>query len=66
MNQPNVQGLNQLMQMSNPINAIQNMPNGQMVLDMVKGKDPREVFMDECSKRGLDPNLIINQLQSIR
>lgn len=65
MNNQSVQGLKQVMQMQNPINAIQKMPNGNMVLDMVKGKDPREVFMDECSKRGVDPNLIINQLQGL-
>lgn len=50
------------MQMSNPINAIQSMPNGQAVLDMVQGKDPKQVFYDECARRGIDPNLIINQL----
>lgn len=55
-----------MMKSSNPLNVIQNMPNGSSVLQLIQGKDPKMVFYEECEKRGVDPNLIINQLQNIK
>lgn len=49
--------------MSNPTEAIKNLPNGQAVLDMVRGKDPEQVFYDECKRRNIDPNTILSQLK---
>lgn len=30
-----------------------------VVMDMVKGKDPKQVFYDECRKRNADPDRIL-------
>ena len=48
---------------NNPLDMIRNMPNGNAVLDMVRGKNPKDVFYAECQRRGVDPNTILNQMK---
>lgn len=43
--------------------AIQSNPQLKEVMDMCKGKDPKDVFFAECQKRGIDPDQILNQLR---
>lgn len=50
-------------QPNNPLQMIRNMPNGNAVLDMVKGKDPKQVFYDECKRKGVDPESILQQMR---
>lgn len=53
--------------MSNPQQAIMQMaqqnPQLNSVMQMLNGRNPKDVFMEECQKRGIDPNTIINQLK---
>jgi hypothetical protein len=71
INQQAIQGIKRLMgmvqAMNNPQQAImqmaQNNPQINAIMQMVSGKNPKDVFMDECQKRGIDPNTIINQLR---
>ena len=53
--------------MSNPQQAIMQMaqrnPQINSVMQMLNGRNPKDVFMEECQKRGIDPNTIINQLK---
>jgi hypothetical protein len=66
-----IQGVKRLMgmvqAMNNPQQAImqmaQNNPQINAIMQMVSGKNPKDVFMDECQKRGIDPDTIINQLR---
>lgn len=47
---------NQIMQMN---------PQLKEVMDMIRnsGKSPKDLFYDECKKRGVDPDTILNQLK---
>jgi hypothetical protein len=66
-----IQGVKQLMSMMqtmrNPQQAIMQMaqqnPQLNAVMNLVNGKNPKDVFYAECQKRGIDPNTIINQLR---
>lgn len=53
--------------MSNPQQALmqiaQQNPQINSVMQMLNGRKPKDVFMEECQKRGIDPNTIINQLK---
>lgn len=53
--------------MSNPQQALMQMaqqnPQLNSVMQMLNGRNPKDVFMEECQKRGIDPNTIINQLK---
>lgn len=53
--------------MSNPQQALmqiaQQNPQINSVMQMLNGRNPKDVFMEECQKRGIDPNTIINQLK---
>ena len=44
-------------------NPLMQNPNYQMVMNMVKGRDPKEVFYEECKKRNVDPNTILSQIK---
>lgn len=33
------------------------------VMRMVGGRDPKQVFFEECQRQGIDPNEIINMLR---
>jgi hypothetical protein len=71
INPQTIQGVKRLMgmmqAMSNPQQAImqmaQNNPQINAVMQMINGRNPKDVFMEECQKRGIDPNTIINQLR---
>jgi hypothetical protein len=53
--------------MRNPQQAIMQMaqsnPQLNSIMQLVGGRNPKDVFMEECQKRGIDPNTIINQLR---
>ena len=33
------------------------------VMRMIGGRDPKQVFFEECQRQGIDPNEIINMLR---
>lgn len=61
------QMMNAFKAMSNPQQALMQMaqqnPQLNSVMQMLNGRNPKDVFMEECQKRGIDPNTIINQLK---
>lgn len=52
--------------LQNPMQAIQRVagqnPMLNMVMGMVSGRNPQQVYYEECQKVGVDPNIIINAL----
>lgn len=42
--------------------AAKQNPQLNMVMQMVGGRNPQEVFYEQCQKQGIDPNTIINAL----
>ena len=67
---PNFSGFHQLANMiktaQNP-NAVLSMlaqknPQFNQIIQKKKKKNPREVFIDECKRRGIDPNRAIQQM----
>lgn len=38
-------------------------PRMKTILDMVQGRDPKQVFLDACRQKGKDPNDILSMLQ---
>ena len=44
--------------------AAKQNPQLNMVMQMVGGRNPQEVFYEQCKKQGIDPNTIINALNS--
>lgn len=61
------QMMNMFKAMKNPQQAImeaaQNNPQLNSVMQMVGGRNPQEVFYEECKKRGVNPDEIINALK---
>lgn len=43
--------------------AAQQNPQLNAVMQMCHGRDPREVFYEQCKKQGIDPNAVINALK---
>lgn len=43
--------------------AAQQNPQLSAVMQMVDGRNPQEVFYEQCKKNGVDPNTIINALK---
>lgn len=43
--------------------ASQNNPAIRSVMELCKGRDPKAVFFEECEKRGISPEYIINLLR---
>lgn len=41
----------------------QQNPELNAVMQMCQGRNPQEVYMEECQKRGIDPNIIIDALK---
>lgn len=41
---------------------VQNNPQLQQVMQMCAGKNPRDVFMQACKQRGIDPQQAMQQL----
>jgi hypothetical protein len=56
-----------LQTMSNPQQAIMQMaqsnPQINSVMQLINGRNPKDVFMEECQKRGINPDSVINQLR---
>lgn len=52
--------------LQNPMEAIQKVagqnPMLNMVMGMVRGRNPQQVYYEECQKDGVDPNIIIDAL----
>lgn len=67
---PNFSGFHQLANMlktaQNPDAALnmlaQRNPQMQQIMQMCNGKNPRDVFMAECQKRGIDPAQAMQQM----
>ena len=41
----------------------QQNPQLNAVMQMCNGKNPQQVFYEECQKQGIDPNIILNELR---
>lgn len=44
---------------------VQQNPQLGAVIQMCKGRNPQDVFSDECRKHGLDPKQAMQQIQSM-
>ena len=59
--------MNTVRGMANPMQAISNMAaqNPQLagVMSMINGKNPKEVFYEQCKQRGVNPDDVINALK---
>lgn len=59
--------LQNLRSVQNPEKVIQSLagknPLLNNVMRMVGGRDPKQVFFEECQRQGIDPNEIINMLR---
>lgn len=59
--------MNTFMAMKNPQQALmaaaQQDPQLGAVMQMVGGRNPKDVFYEQCKKQGIDPNPIINALK---
>lgn len=58
--------VNMIGALNNPQKAIQQMvsqnPQMAQIIQMCNGKNPKDVFMAECQRRGVDPQQILSQL----
>lgn len=45
--------------------AAQQNPNFGSVVQMCQGRNPQDVFSEECRKHGLDPNQTMQQIQQM-
>lgn len=43
--------------------AAQQNPQLKAVMQMCKGRNPQDVFYEECKKHGVDPNVVLNALK---
>lgn len=43
--------------------AAQQNPQLNAVMQMCQGRNPQEVFYEQCKKNGVDPNTVINALK---
>lgn len=43
--------------------AMKNSPQMQTIRNLVGGRNPRDVFYEECSKRGVNPNDVLSMLR---
>lgn len=67
---PNFSGFRQLANMlkaaQNPDAALnmlaQKNPQFNNIIKMCNGRNPKEVFMEECQRRGIDPDEAIKQM----
>lgn len=62
-----INGVKQMMGMmrtvANPTAMLQQNPQFAQVMQMCKGENPQDVFMQMCKARGIDPNMVLNELQ---
>ena len=63
--QQNIQQVKGLMQMAqgNPMLLAQQNPAIAQIMQMCQGQDPQKMFYELCRQRGIDPNLILNELR---
>lgn len=51
----------------NPESVLQQIaqqnPAIQQVMEMCKGKDPQQIFMEACKQKGIDPMQVISMLK---
>lgn len=67
---PNLSGFQQLASMlksaQNPSAALnmlaQKNPQMQQIMQMCSGKNPKDVFITECQRRGIDPGQAMQQM----
>lgn len=45
------------------MSAAQQNPQLNAVMQMCNGRNPQEVFYEQCKKQGIDPNTVINALK---
>lgn len=68
------QNLDTIKQMMNMVRGAQNPqamitqlashnPQMKTMLDMIQGRDPKQVFFDACRQKGVDPNQIFSMLR---
>ena len=61
--------MSQLRNASNPTVMLCSMaeqnPNLKMVLDMTRGKSPKDLFYEKAREMGVNPDDILNQLRQI-
>lgn len=43
--------------------AAQQNPQLDAIMQMCNGRNPQEVFYEQCKKQGIDPNMVINALK---
>lgn len=63
---PTIRQLKQIYNTSqNPMAALAQMqdPRLKEVMDMVRGKNPKEVFYSKCKEMGVNPNEILGMLR---
>lgn len=65
--QPNVAPIRNMMAMMNPQTAlntlIQQNPQMAQVMQLVNGRDPKQVFYELCKQRNVDPESILSKLR---
>lgn len=62
----NLKQVKSLMSMANgnPQALLQQYPQLKQVMQMTRGKDLQSTFYSMCQQRGIDPNVILNELRS--
>ncbi len=62
----NIQNVKNVMQLmrGNPAALMQQCPQLGQVMQMARGQNLQQMFMGMCQQRGVDPNAILNALQS--
>lgn len=64
LNNPKINSLVQLFKSKgDPAAFLQNNPQYGGIISALKGKDPRTVFYEECSRRNINPDDIIGMLK---
>lgn len=58
-----VKGMMKTLQSGNPAQLVQQNPMLSQVMQMCNG-NPQQFFMNMCRQRGIDPQLILNELQN--
>lgn len=60
--------IDNLSALQNPMQALQKVagknPLLGTVMNVIGGRDPRQVYLEECQKQGVDPNIIIDALNN--
>ena len=61
----NIQQIKSLMRMANgnPMALAQQNPMFAQVMNMCKGQNPQQMFYAMCQQKGINPNVILNELR---